>query len=426
MLGRRVVKYNHIEFFLSKLSVSYSRYSGGLLATAFNSNMTREFSHTKSHSLHSLAKRALSGDYIAGLVQADGSFSAVLCRKLRGDKEYFHLSLVFTLVLPSSPENVLILRALKDKFGDRGNIILSRKNNNTIKYQVKNNNDLLNIIIPFFHLYPLRGNGNNINNNNIVNNYALENFLRFKFILEVLSKNTHLYRDNINLFLALMVIAGNINNKAKLGTKIRFLKPEQAKYVVNNIIPDGVDISSLNNSLSNFKPSPLSSDFIKGLLETSVNNLRKVSEKDRKEIIDNFLAKSLGVGEFKRSSLSEGSCGKVVVTKDVAGCEGFKRSHSAASKVAGVKSFKSLPFGGSAAWAAAHCPVGTRKRMFSSSICREENILTLDGTKGKVTSVRNFQEEVEAKVKAERIYENAEVDKLKILKENKGKCGIYL
>ena len=60
--------------------------------------MVRGFRQIKFHSLHSLAKRELTGEYIAGLVQADGSFSAVLCRKLRGDKEYFHLSLVFTLV----------------------------------------------------------------------------------------------------------------------------------------------------------------------------------------------------------------------------------------------------------------------------------------------------------------------------------------
>jgi len=42
--------------------------------------------------------RELTGEYIAGLVQADGSFSAVLCRKTRNNKEYFNLSLVFTLV----------------------------------------------------------------------------------------------------------------------------------------------------------------------------------------------------------------------------------------------------------------------------------------------------------------------------------------
>jgi hypothetical protein len=52
----------------------------------------------KSQSLHSLAKRELSGDYIAGFVQADGFFSVRLARKTRNKKQYFYLSLVFTIV----------------------------------------------------------------------------------------------------------------------------------------------------------------------------------------------------------------------------------------------------------------------------------------------------------------------------------------
>lgn len=53
-------------------------------------------------------KRELTGDYIAGLCQADGSFSAVLNRKTRGDKEYFNLSLVFTLVQSQKYKNLLL------------------------------------------------------------------------------------------------------------------------------------------------------------------------------------------------------------------------------------------------------------------------------------------------------------------------------
>lgn len=52
--------------------------------------------------------RELTGDYIAGLVQADGSFSAVLSRKTRNDKEYFHLSLVFTLVQSKKYKDLIL------------------------------------------------------------------------------------------------------------------------------------------------------------------------------------------------------------------------------------------------------------------------------------------------------------------------------
>ena len=50
----------------------------------------------------------LTGEYIAGLVQADGSFSAVLCRKTRNNKEYFNLSLVFTLVQSQKHKDLIL------------------------------------------------------------------------------------------------------------------------------------------------------------------------------------------------------------------------------------------------------------------------------------------------------------------------------
>jgi len=65
-----------------------------------------------------LNKKKLSGDYIAGFVQADGSFSARLTRKTRGDKEYLNISLVFTIV-QSQKYKELILEIQK-KFGGIG------------------------------------------------------------------------------------------------------------------------------------------------------------------------------------------------------------------------------------------------------------------------------------------------------------------
>ena len=119
----------------------------------------------------------------------------------------------------------------------------------------------------------------------------LLDFLRFKYLLVVTSTKSHLKDKNI--FLSLIVIAGQLNDRDKLGNKIRYLNPEEQRYVVNKIIPEGVDISSLTNSIANFKLNPLSLDFVKGLFETNTNNYRKVSKEDQNHIRNNFLPKGL-------------------------------------------------------------------------------------------------------------------------------------
>jgi len=71
-----------------------------------------------SQPLCSLAKRELSGYFIAGFVQADGSFSAVLARKTRGEKEYLNISLVFTIVQSQKYKDLIL--EIQKKFGDIG------------------------------------------------------------------------------------------------------------------------------------------------------------------------------------------------------------------------------------------------------------------------------------------------------------------
>lgn len=251
-----MVKWNHIEYDQTKLSVFCSRLSlsGGLLSTGFNSIMIRSsFSQIKFHSLHSLAKRELTGEYIAGLVQADGSFSAVLGRKLRGDKEYFNLSLVFTLVQNIEYKDLIL--EIQKKWGNIGNWYLSKKDN-TIRYQVTKQSDLLNVVIPFFMKYQLRSG-------------KLVSFLHFKYITEMMSSKVHV--NNRKILLSLIVIASNMNPLGKLGNKIRYLKPEEQKYVINNIQPEGGDISKLKDSIQNFPKNPLTLDFIQGLFDGDGN-----------------------------------------------------------------------------------------------------------------------------------------------------------
>lgn len=92
----------------------------GLHTNALFPNIQGESSLNRrlSQPLCSLAKRELSGDYIAGFVQADGSFSATLTRKTRGEKEYFNISLVFTIVQNQKYKDLIL--EIQKRFGGIG------------------------------------------------------------------------------------------------------------------------------------------------------------------------------------------------------------------------------------------------------------------------------------------------------------------
>jgi hypothetical protein len=62
-----------------------------------------------------------------------------------------------------------------------------------------------------------------------------------------------------------------MNLLGKLGNKIRHLTGEEQKYVINNVQPEGVDISKLTESIQNFKQSKLTLDFIHGLFDGDGN-----------------------------------------------------------------------------------------------------------------------------------------------------------
>lgn len=200
-----------------------------------------------------LNKENLTGDYIAGFVQADGSFSATLTRKTRDDKEYFNISLVFTIV-QSLKYKELILEIQK-KFGGIGHWYLNKKDK-SIRYQVTNQSDLLNVIIPFFMKHQLRSG-------------KLLSFLHFKYIVEVMSSRAHW--NNKKVLLSLIVLGSHMNPLGKLGNKIRYLTPQEQNYVINNIQPEGIDISKLTDSIQNFKQNELTLDFIHGLFDGDGN-----------------------------------------------------------------------------------------------------------------------------------------------------------
>lgn len=222
--------------------------------------------------------RELSGDFIAGLVTSDGVFSALLVRRGNKNNYRFRIDLKFTIQLSRTESNKNLLLGLKEKFDNKGNFILYKKQNNTILYQITNQKDLLNVVIPFFMNYQLRGE-------------KLLSFLRFKYILESVLTKSHLKDKNI--LLSLIVIGGLCNPNNKFGNKIRYLKPDEIYYVKNNIIPEGVDISELTESIANFKPQPLTLDFVHGLFELNTDNFFKLGKQDQNYILENFLPKGL-------------------------------------------------------------------------------------------------------------------------------------
>jgi hypothetical protein len=205
---------------------------------------------------HPVNPRELTGEYIAGLVQADGSFSAVLARKTRNGKEYFHLSLVFTLVQSQKYKDLIL--DIQKKWGNIGHWYIT-KQDNSIRYQVTKQSDLLNVVIPFFMKHQLRSG-------------KLLSFLHFKYIVEVMASKAHV--EDKQIFLSLAVIASNMNPLGKLGNSVRYLKPEQQYYVINNVQPEGVDISKLTDSIKNFHAqheNDLTLDYLQGLFDGDGN-----------------------------------------------------------------------------------------------------------------------------------------------------------
>ena len=223
--------------------------------------------------------RVLTGEFVAGLVTSYGVFSAVLVRRKTKNNYHYRIDCKFTLTVKFAYKYLIL--ELQNKLNNKGNWIYQVKDK-TIKYQVTVIKDLLNVVIPFFMKYHIRGD-------------KLKSFLRFKYVLEVVSSKVHF--KNKDIFLSLLVIAAKLNPMAKLGTKIRYLNPEQQYFVINNIQPEGVDISKLTESIANFKQNPLSLDFVKGLLlPSNTNNLSNVSEEDQ-----NYIKEKFGLNLNKKS-----------------------------------------------------------------------------------------------------------------------------
>ena len=64
------------------------------------------------------------------------------------------------------------------------------------------------------------------------------------------------------MLLSLIVLASHLNPLGKLGNKIKYLTPDEQKYVIENKQPEGIDISELEKSIDNFKQNKLTLPFL--------------------------------------------------------------------------------------------------------------------------------------------------------------------
>ena len=110
-------KCTHLHAFICKrFYVVKSACKTGTIKTndTLNSNNSENLMDTK----WVLDKEKLTGEYIAGFVQADGSFSAVLASKTRDTKQYFNISLSFTIVQKEKYKDLIL--EIQKRFGGIG------------------------------------------------------------------------------------------------------------------------------------------------------------------------------------------------------------------------------------------------------------------------------------------------------------------
>jgi len=188
----------------------------------------------------------LSNDYIAGFIQADGSISAPLQRKGKGNGKVT-LSPQFNL----AKKNRDILEYIKKRFNNAG--FLRKDKDDIFRYKISNLNEINDIIIPFLDKYQLRAN-------------KFSSFLKFKYIVNktIILRNASAMLEKkdfewVNLF----VLAGNMNRLVKPSRLTRYLSPKDADLVINNA--SLVSAYDLNLTISNRDSITL--EFINGLFD---------------------------------------------------------------------------------------------------------------------------------------------------------------
>ena len=212
-------------------------------------------------------------EYIAGLVQSDGSFHVKVQRK--SGKSYLWLSPVFNITLKDY--NIEVIKGIKEYLGV-GHYRID--NRNIIRYDVNNINDLNNIIIPFFLKHKIMG-----------DKYL--SFLKFKIIVDIMMKKEHHNKNNImkvgsnynEVLISLINMAYNLNllsaNRVKKNQSelLRYLNEEERSIITSTISKYNKEL--LDKELLIYpNDKELNIDFIKGIFDGD-GNITVYLEKNR-------------------------------------------------------------------------------------------------------------------------------------------------
>lgn len=205
-----------------------------------------------------LYENKLTNDYIAGFVQGDGSFSIGLFKRKSKDKLKIVLVPTFTLTQKDINKDLMI--SIIERINSGGNYILDNKN--IMRYKVRNLENTLKGIIPFFSKHQLKED-------------KLLNFIKFKFIVEkwsIIEENYKWYCKSIEnkfnpLVLDLIIISTYMNKNTKPSIQLELLSDEDKKKVLNNELSPEI-AKELENYIKNFNYiDNLNINFINGLFD---------------------------------------------------------------------------------------------------------------------------------------------------------------
>lgn len=201
----------------------------------------------------------LTNDYIAGFVHGDGGFSVTL--NIRKNKNNEKLFLLPTFTLTQHKRSIVLIKKIIERFDNIGTYRIDNKN--IIRYRVRDINNMMNTIIPFFDKYQLKYN-------------KLLIFIKLKFIVEKLNGingNYKWYSRNLDnkyneLMLDLITISVNMNTNVKPSVQLKYLSDKDKKKVLNNELSSNI-LKELNNYILNYNyKNNLNIDFINGLFDS--------------------------------------------------------------------------------------------------------------------------------------------------------------
>lgn len=206
-----------------------------------------------------LMDERLNNDYIAGFIHGNGGFSVTL--GIRKNKNNEKLYLLPTFTLTQHNRNISLIKKIIERFDNIGTYRIDNKN--IIKYRVRDINNIMNTIIPFFDKYQLKSE-------------KLLIFIKLKFIVEKLNSiddNYKWYSRNLDnkyneLILDLITISVNMNTNVKPSVQLKYLSEKDKVKVLNNELSP-IILKELNNYILNYNyKNDLNIDFINGLFDS--------------------------------------------------------------------------------------------------------------------------------------------------------------